>query len=193
MIAFLRGKIFNIGNQSEHQTLVMDVQGVGYELHCSSSTLSDLEACLQNEVSVYVHTHVREDALTLYGFSTVIEKELFLSLNKVNGVGPKMAQKILSGTRVENLLNMIESEDTVGLSKLPKVGKKTAEQIVLSLKGKLPQPSSPHLGNIRKDIVSALVNLGFKLSEVEKTVTKMPQEIALEEGVRQGLQALTNI
>ncbi len=188
MIAHLRGKILNL----DIDTAILDVQGVGYEVNCSATTLADLS--LQKEASVFVFTHVREDAIQLYGFSTVSEKELFLSLNKVNGIGPKMAQKILSGTSVENLVSMVESEDVHGLSKLPKVGKKTAEQMILSLKGKLvfDKPGVEVLGT-RKDIVSALVNLGFKVNDVEKVAIGMPKDISLEEGLRLGLQSLTNL
>lgn len=192
MIAFLRGKLLQI--EGEHA--VVDVQGVGYEVNTSTTTLADLNYMNEKgkDVAVYVFTHVREDAIQLYGFSTKTEKELFLSLNKVNGIGPKMAQKILSGTNTENLIHMIESEDVSGLSRLPKVGKKTAEQMVLSLKGKLViQREATETQGSRRDILSALVNLGFKVTDAEKVVTRLPVETSLEEGVRLGLQALTSL
>jgi Holliday junction DNA helicase RuvA len=189
MIASLRGRLQSI----ETETAVLDVHGVGYELHCSSMTLADLSAASPGrETHVFVVTHVREDVIQLFGFSTAGEKQLFLSLNKVNGVGPKMAQKILSGTNLDSLLSMIEAEDVTGLSKLPKVGKKTAEQIILSLKGKLVRPVTAVEGH-KKDIVSALVNLGFKLTDVEKVVATMATDTRLEDGVRLGLQALTSL
>lgn len=187
LIAYLSGKIQSIDGEAA----ILDVQGVGYELHCSSHTLADLSESQQ--VSVFVFTNVREDAIQLFGFSSKSEKELFLSLNKVNGIGPKMALKILSGTNAENLISMIEAEDTTGLSKLPKVGKKTAEQIVLSLKGKLVMDKVSTVPGPRREIVSALVNLGFKLNDVERAVVKMPADTDVENGVRLGLQALTNI
>jgi holliday junction DNA helicase RuvA len=143
---------------------------------------------------VYVHTHVREDQITLFGFSKKAEKELFISLNKVNGVGPKMAQKILSGAPLTHLVEMIDQEDVAGLSRLPKVGKKTAEQIVLTLKGKLHVDfdlTGPT--GARKDIVSALTNLGFKLNDVEKVVNQFSPDVTMEEGVKRGLAALTQL
>jgi Holliday junction DNA helicase RuvA len=188
MIAFLRGQIISVDVDSA----IVETNGVGYEINCSTNTLADFTA--GKKVEVFVYTHVREDALQLYGFSTRTEKELFLSLNKVNGIGPKLAQKILSGARVDQLVGMIEAEDVGGLSKLPKVGKKTAEQMILSLKGKLvvDRELLPQLG-VKKDIVSALVNLGFRLGDVEKVVEKMSTDMQLEDGVRKGLQALTNL
>jgi Holliday junction DNA helicase RuvA len=123
---------------------------------------------------------------------------------KVNGVGPKMAIKILSGARLENLVEMIESANVGALSKLPKVGKKTAEQLILALKGKLVltdevAPGSqtkkktlePSFRGVRAEIMSALVNLGFRLQDAEKVVSGLPEEIELQDGVRRGLQALS--
>lgn len=190
MISFLRGQILD--RELDHFTI--DVNGVGYEIHCSQNTLDHLTN--QVEVNVYIYTHVREDAITLFGFSTKAEKEMFLSLNKVNGIGPKMAQKILSGAPLERLIQMVEEGDVSGLSKLPKVGKKTAEQMILSLKGKLVLSEATGMSSgksSRGDIVSALVNLGFKINDAERAVEKLPQGIDFEEGVKQGLQALTNL
>jgi Holliday junction DNA helicase RuvA len=133
---------------------------------------------------------------------------MFNSLLKVNGVGPKMAIKILSAARMKDLAQMIESGDVKALSSLPKVGKKTAEQLILSLKGKLvigtdgsgesakPTDKSktaplPRFSGTRADILSALVNLGFRLQDAEKVVGDLPEEIELQQGVRQGLQALS--
>jgi len=188
LIAFLQGKIHSV----DVETAIVDVQGVGYEVHCSSTTLSHIEE--SKMASLFIFTHVREDSIQLYGFSTKTEKELFLSLNRVNGIGPKMAQKILSGTSPENLVAMIESEDVSGLSKLPKVGKKTAEQMILSLKDKLVfEKAAPNTRGPKKDILSALVNLGFKAADAEKVVEKMPPGTDIENGIRLGLQALTQL
>lgn len=188
MIAFLSGTLL----ETQADSAVIEAHGVGYEIHCSQNTLTDLIGL--DKVQVYVYTHVREDQITLFGFSKKAEKELFISLNKVNGIGPKMAQKILSGATISHLMEMIEQEDVAGLSRLPKVGKKTAEQIVLSLKGKLHMEmdlASPSTS--RKDIVSALTNLGFKLNDVEKVVNGFGPDISMEEGVKRGLQALTQL
>jgi Holliday junction DNA helicase RuvA len=214
MIAQLKGFIHEVTTEAA----VLDVNGVGYELTCSLNTLAELQADLMSgagatakpskPVLVYTYTHVREDVLQLFGFATKTEKQLFTTLLKVNGIGPKMAINILSGGTVEHILAMIEAEDVKALSKLPKVGKKTAEQMVLTLKGKLViQEASPTkaagLGSAAsafakgltpalRDISSALVNLGFRPQDVETVVSQMPKEIDLQEGIRQGLSALSS-
>lgn len=192
MIGYLKGMVVEVGVE----TALIDVQGVGYEILASSNTLSDLQSLLSKEIIVWIYTHVREDAFQLFGFHSKEEKSLFLSLLKVNGVGPKMALSILSGGRVEQIHEMIESGNAKALSTLPKVGKKTAEQIILTLKGKLvliektekPQKAPvPH-----PEIVSALVNLGYKPLIVEQFVATLPKDADVEDGIRRGLQALSN-
>lgn len=192
MIGYLRGQIL----QHDLETLVVDVNGVGYEVLCSQATLSQVSG--RDTVELYIYTAVREDAITLYGFYSKFEKELFLTLIKVNGVGPKLAINILSGAPVESILQMIEAEDVKALCQLPKVGKKTAEQMILSLKGKLPEISfaptdrSQFKGN-RADITSALVHLGFRLQDVERVVAEMTPDTDVEVGIRKGLSTLSQI
>jgi Holliday junction DNA helicase RuvA len=174
---------------------LIDVQGVGYEILASTNTLSDLQSLINQEIIVWIHTHVREDAFQLFGFHSKEEKNMFLSLLKVNGVGPKGALGILSGARVPQILEMIESGNAKALSTLPKVGKKTAEQIVLTLKGKLviieknERAQKPQ--SIHPEIVSALVNLGYKPVVVEQFVATLPKDADIEDGVRRGLAALS--
>jgi Holliday junction DNA helicase RuvA len=148
---------------------------------------------------------LREDAISLFGFSSQFEKRMFLSLVKVNGVGPKMATKILSGASLEQISNWIEMGDVKALSSLPKVGKKTAEQMILSLKGKLvlspDEPSAakkvptfnaaPRFYGPRAEILSALVNLGFRAQDAERVVSDFPEDIDLQAGIRQGLHSLS--
>ncbi|MCB0351408.1 MAG: Holliday junction branch migration protein RuvA, partial [Bdellovibrionales bacterium] len=168
-----------------------NVRGVGYELICSSPTLLTLSEL--PTAQVWVHTHVREDALQLFGFLAKTEKDFFLSLIKINGIGPKVAMKILSSAPLSTIIGMIEDGDVKGLSGLPKVGKKTAEQMILSLKGKLvlSEEQKPRVGfAARADIVSALVNLGFKLQEVEKVVEQMAPTTEFEDGIKRGLTSL---
>lgn len=199
MIGSLKGRV----TESGEETLILEVGGVGYELTCSLNTLTDVVGHV-GEVYLAVHTQLREDALTLFGFSKPLEKKMFLSLLKVNGVGPKSAIKILSGAPIDQLSQMIEAGDVKGLSGLPKVAKKTAEQIILTLKGKLvmepevakPKKTAaaalePKFTGARADILSALVNLGFRLPDAEKVVGDMDETIDVQQGVRQGLQALT--
>ncbi|MGZ3747694.1 MAG: Holliday junction branch migration protein RuvA [Pseudobdellovibrionaceae bacterium] len=190
MIGFLRGLLVEVAVDVS----LIDVKGVGYEVLASGNTLSDLQSFIGQEIILWIHTHVREDAFQLFGFHSKEEKNLFLSLLKVNGVGPKMALSILSGARVEQLYEMIESSNAKALSCLPKVGKKTAEQIILTLKGKLvlieKKDQKKKASGTLLEITSALLNLGFKPQAVEQFVSTLPQDAGLEEGVRRGLAAL---
>ena len=192
MIGYLHGRVI----ECQPETVLVDVQGVGYELQISTLTSSEFSGRV--EVKVWVQTFVRDDAIVLFGFATMLEKRLFLSLIKVNGVGPKMALKILSGGPLHHIVEMIDRSDVKGLSALPKVGKKTAEQLILSLKGKLvaeeslSENRSQRAPEPHEDIVSALVNLGFRLQDVEKVVEQFPEQIDVQQGIRQGLQALSS-
>lgn len=188
MIGYLQGRPLRVS--TDHMILL--VGGVGYELNCSAQSLMDLDG--KSFVEVWVYTHVREDALQLFGFSTELEKSIFLSLLKVNGIGPKSALNIVSGAPAAQILAWIEDSNVSALTGLPKVGKKSAEQIVLTLQGKLVRAEAgtgPQRFVARSQIVSALVNLGFRIGDVEKVVDRMTPETNLEHGLRQGLAALT--
>ncbi|RYZ63285.1 MAG: Holliday junction branch migration protein RuvA, partial [Proteobacteria bacterium] len=194
MIAFIHGQII----ERNEDGLVVNVNGVGYDLSCSQNTLDD--SLSSDEGRFFVHTSVREDAITLFGFSTTTEKAMFLSLLKVNGVGPKMAIKILSGASMNELSRMIEMGDVKALSNLPKVGKKTAEQLILTLKGKLvlsqEEPKAPKskiqltlapkFEGTRADVLSALVNLGFRPQDAERVVGDLPEDVEVQSGIRTG-------
>lgn len=187
MIGYLQGRPLKI----ENDHVIVLTQGVGYELTCSQSTLTDCEG--KSLVELWVYTHVREDALQLFGFATELEKKIFLSLLKVNGVGPKSAIAILSGARPEQICDWIEQADVKALSALPKIGKKTAEQIVLSLQGSLVRVNEKTADRLapRPQLVSALVNLGFRLADVERVVDQLPSDLDFSTAIRQGLSALT--
>lgn len=203
MIAQIKGLLLEVSTESA----VVDVNGVGYEVFCSLNTLAEFQTTMMGgagataeahrKVTVFTYTHVREDILQLFGFSSHQEKQLFTTLLKVNGIGPKMAINILSGATADQIFNMIESEDVKALSKLPKVGKKTAEQMILTLKGKLVLNPSTEikttLAGSHKEIASALVNLGFRSQDVDKVISQLPKEIDLQQGIRQGLSALTSV
>ncbi len=189
MIGYLKGDILQVHDEG----VLLNIHGVGYDVHCSDQVRHSLLG--ESKAEFWVHTHVREDQLVLFGFLSTSEKQLFLSLLKVNGVGPKVAIKILGASPINVLIRMIEDADVRGLSQLPKIGKKTAEQIVLELKGKLAMVEGESKAQAafaaRADIVSALVNLGFKMSEVEKVVSEMEGDTDLQAGVRTGLQRLS--
>lgn len=189
MIGYLEGKLIDV----EADAMTLLVSGVGYEVVAPLNTICELQSQKGQIVPLHIYTHVREDALVLFGFVSKEEKSFFLNLLKVNGVGPKMAINIMSGSSVDQIRNMVEHGDVKGLSKLPKVGKKTAEQLILTLKGKLVLSSSAEAtGKHKVEIISALVNLGFKQSDVEKIVQNFSPDIELHEGVKKALQLLSN-
>jgi len=198
MIGRLRGRVEEV----DLETCLLDVGGVMYELTCPTSTLGDLQ--VGAEVVVDVHTHVREDQLTLFGFSSRVEKTMFLALLGVNGVGPKMAVKILSGAPLAEIARWIETGDVKSLLGLSQVGKKTAEQMIVSLKGKLGEwaTGSVRMGQARTmgavamplkgqdEIASALTNLGFRGPELERVMQQISPELSFEDGVREALRLL---
>lgn len=191
MIGFLDGTVFDISADS----FILNVNGVGYDISASAQTLSDIHMLLGQNMKVWIYSHVREDAFQLFGFLTRPEKEFFIQLLKVNGVGPKSALSVMSGARLSQIQEWIEASDAKALSSLPKVGKKTAEQIVLTLRGKLvlveSKSKGPKLTETHRQISSALTNLGFKNQNVDQFVMTLGQTITIEDGVREGLKALS--
>lgn len=190
MISLLKGRPL----EADAESVTIDVAGVGYEVQCSLNTLAEIAG--HDNVQLWIYTHVREDAIVLCGFASRSEKQMFQSLIKVSGIGPKMALKILSGAPLDRIVQMIEDRDAQGLSKLPKVGKKTAEQMILTLKGKLvieDSATGARAGGSRQEIISALVNLGFRINDVEKAVDKMEDLSNVEDGIKKGLAALSTI
>ncbi len=190
MIAYLKGQLIEIA--TDH--VIVDVNGVGYEAAASLPTIDQLRSFQGQTVALRIYTHVREDQLQLFAFLHPEEKSLFLSFLKVNGIGPKVALTILSGATWSQIYDLIERGDAKGLSSLPKVGKKTAEQIILTLQGKLVRADDQTKsgGSSQWQQISfALVNLGFKSSTVDNFVSGLPKDINIEEGVRQGLLALS--
>ncbi len=190
MIAYLKGQLIEVA--TDH--VVIDVNGVGYEAAASLQTISQLQNLLHQTVSLLIYTHVREDQLQLFSFLQPEEKALFMSFLKVNGIGPRVAMTILSGAPWTQIYDFIEKGDAKALSSLPKVGKKTAEQIILTLQGKLVRVDEKKKGTASsqwQQISFALVSLGFKASIVDTFVSGLDKDINIEEGVRQGLLALS--
>jgi Holliday junction DNA helicase RuvA len=196
MIGQLRGRL---AEKRPNQVLV-DVGGVGYLVQVPLSTYAALGE-LHAEVTLLIHTHVREDALALYGFVSAREKHFFEMLLSASGVGPTLALKILSGMSVEELVPAIRGSDLARLTKIPGVGRKTAERMVVELKDKLeavavetekPAPSSP--AGIEADVVSALVNLGYDGRAAESAVAEAKREAGaanFEKLLRGALQSLS--
>src|SRR6202046_2618081 len=168
MIGSLRGKL----TEKRPSQILIDVGGVGYQVLIPLSTFAGL-GDLHEEITVLVHTHVREDQFSLYGFLTAREKQCFELLISASGVGPSLALKILSGMGLDDLIPAIRKGDIAQLVKIPGVGRKTAERIVLELRDKLaavdvPEPGKPTTKTqLDADVSSALVNLGYDEKQVE--------------------------
>jgi len=171
MIAHLRGRLFS----KQPGQAIVEAAGVGYDVTISVPTFTALPA-EGAEVSLYIHTHVREDALALYGFMDRNEKRLFERLITVSGVGPKLAITILSGLNPERTVAAIRAQDHATLTRIPGVGKKLAERLVVELKEKLedlaiaPAPSERRLAPAAEDVLSALVNLGYQRPAAQKAI-----------------------
>jgi len=175
MIAVLRGVLL----EKHPNQAVVDAGGVGYELHIPITTYTHLPEA-GKEVRLRVYTHVREDTLALYGFLSQDEKNLFEKLIGVSGIGPSLAIKVLSGLDAGELISAIRKGEVERLVRIPGVGKKTAERMVLELRDKLPAPVAegapahavPSLSEIEQDVLSALLNLGCSRPAAEQAVRK---------------------
>jgi len=175
MIAFLRGRILD----KQPNLLVVDVQGVGYEVHVPLSTYYDVGDA-GGDVALRIYTHVREEALQLYGFLTTVEQQLFERLIAISGIGPKLAVSLLSGIEPRELIGAVHRGDIARLTGIPGVGRKTAERIVLELKDRLGHLTTPAGAEadapavpgerLRDDVLSALQNLGYHRPLTEKAV-----------------------
>lgn len=181
MIGYLEGTL----RQLDTTRALVLAAGVGYEVHVSLSTYYRLEG--KRDVALEIYTHVREDALALYGFATGEEKLAFEKLISISGIGPTLAQKILSGIDPNDLADAIARTDTRKLSSIPGVGKKTAERICLELRDKLviasaptTAPALPSRLSVDDDVQSALVNLGYRPKDAELAVEKARQELGGE-------------
>lgn len=179
MIGSLQGTLF----RAEPDRLILDVQGVGYEVHIPLSTWYEIEKRRDERIRLYIHTHMREDGLSLFGFWTEREKVLFERLIGVSGIGPKLARVVLSGLPPEDLMTAIGRGDLGRLATIPGVGKKTAERIVLELREKmrelaagLPEETAAAAVPADQDVVSALVNLGYKANLAERAVAEVRRE-----------------
>ena len=199
MIAYLTGQLFRKSTQS----IIVEAGGIGYEVFVPLSTYYALPERDQ-KVSLHIYTHVREDTLSLFGFSSSLEKDLFLLLISVSGIGPKLAVNILSGIGPQELVQAIAIGDSNRLKAIPGVGKKTAERIVLELKDKaarlggekmeVPQPAAPLDERLSSDALSALVNLGYSANAAKKAVDKASQTVnndSLEALIKEALRLLS--
>ena len=198
MIAHVKGKIIHKSPES----VIIDIAGVGYEVYIPLSTYYKLPET-EEYVSLNTYTHIREDAMQLYGFFTRREKEIFQLLIGVSGVGPRLARNILSGIPADDLVSAVSSGDIARLKAIPGIGGKTAERLIVELRDKMAAIVRSHVGevaasgvadkrdDISKDVLSALVNLGYKGNLAEKAIEKAKQintdatfEILLKESLK---------
>jgi Holliday junction DNA helicase RuvA len=192
MIAHLRGKLL----AKQPNQAIVEAAGVGYDVTISVPTYSDLPG-VGNEVALNIHTHVREDQIALYGFLQPSEKKLFEKLISVNGIGPKLAITILSGMPAESMIGAIRGNDIARLTKIPGVGKKTAERMVLELRDKLPTQDSsaisaiPSLSAVEEDVLSALINLGYQRASAEKSLSSVKKDQPFDAMFREALGSLS--
>jgi Holliday junction DNA helicase RuvA len=179
MIGHLRGKLFQISPES----VVLDVGGVGYQVHIPLSTYYEVQKVDGGGIAAFhVHTHVREDAILLFGFWTERERHLFEKLIKVSGIGPKLAQTVLSGMPPEDLVAALSRRDVRALSSIPGIGKKTAERMVVDLKDKIQdlgvaESTAPPAAPASNDLILALINLGYKRTVAERAVSQAVREL----------------
>ena len=198
MIAQIRGRIL----EKHPNRVIVDVNGVGYDVFVPLSTFYVLGDA-GTEMTLRTHTHVREDALALYGFATLVEQQLFERLIGVSGIGPRVALAVLSGIEPVELIRAIERGDIARLAAIPGVGKKTSERIVLELKDRLPRPQVAAVASggdspsgapeLRDDLLSALLNLGYHRPLAEKAVASaitMIPEGSFERTLKQALREL---
>jgi Holliday junction DNA helicase RuvA len=192
MIAHLRGRLL-----AKHPNqAILETGGVGYDIAISVPTFSGLPQT-GSELALHIHTHVREDQIALYGFLTPAEKQLFEKLITVSGIGPKLAITILSGMPAEEMTGAIRAGDVARLTRIPGIGKKTAERMVLELRDKLPvetsrETTAPAARTATEaDVLSALVNLGYQRVAVEKAMTSLARDGSFETMFRDALSLLS--
>ncbi len=190
MISWLSGCVVELDPSG---SLVLNVNGVGYEVFVSMQTLCMLH--LGEPASLQIHSHIREDQFTLFGFADHKERALFRNLNKVSGIGAKTALNLMSGMNADDLMQAIENSDDVAIARTPGIGKKTAQRLILELRGKLVAAdvtggSATANNSLHHDVKSALVNLGYKTPQVEKVLKAVDSGLDFEAMFRAALKLL---
>jgi Holliday junction DNA helicase RuvA len=188
------GKLTGLLTDKNPPQVLVDCNGVGYEVDVPMSTFYNLPG-LGEKVSLLTHFVVREDAQILYGFASASEREAFRQLIKISGVGPRTALAVLSGMSVADIAQAVTAQDAGRLVKVPGIGKKTAERLLLELKGKigadLGAPTAMATSDSQTDILQALVALGYSDKEAAAALKSLPKDIGVSEGIKQALKALT--
>jgi holliday junction DNA helicase RuvA len=186
------GKLTGILSEKNPPQVLVDCNGVGYEVDVPMSTFYNLPATGE-KVSLLTHFVVREDAQILFGFGTASERATFRLLIKISGVGPRMALGILSGLSADELARAVSDQDAGRLTKVPGIGKKTAERLLLELKGKLGADLGPHLFSTpdhQSDILQALLALGYNDKEAAAALKALPADVGVSDGIKLALKSL---
>ena len=181
MFSFIKGII----KETEKNYVTIENNGIGFQIFVANPFSYPIES----EQTNYIYTHIREDEFSLYGFNSMEEKELFLRLINVKGLGPKMALPMFALGSVSGIIDAIDRENTLYLTKFPKIGDKIARQIILDLKGKL-SASSTLTNQDLSELVEVLESLGYKNNDIKKILPKVSKEIPVEEQVKEALKLL---
>ncbi len=181
MYAYMKGKIIS---QNSNQ-VILEVMGIGYEISVSNPYSFEID----KDAIIYIYEHIREDEHTLYGFKDIHEKELFLKLINVKGLGPKMALPMFATGSINGIVDAIERENILYLKKFPKIGDKVAKQIILDLKGKLSQIDSS-AGDSKEELIEVLKGLGYKDKDFKGIISKVDGSKSIEEQVKESLKLL---
>jgi len=187
MIGWLKGKVHELEPAG---LLLLNVGGVGYEVAVSMQTLCTLKS--GNEAELFIHTHVREDQITLFGFASTRERTIFRKLTGVSGIGARTSLNILSGMSVEELLTAIDASDDVAIARTPGIGKKTAQRLILELRGKLvgDAGTAGAISSVLADVRSALSNLGYKPAQIDAALKGVEDNGNLESMFKAAMKAL---
>jgi len=188
MIGYLSGKIRELDPIG---MVLLDVAGVGYDVTVSLQTLCSLK--MGQSTSLSIHTHVREDQFLLFGFTSTEERSLFRQLNKVTGIGARMALNLMSAMSSQELINAVEQSDDIAISRTPGIGKKTAQRLILELQGKLGNTASttPSSKHELHDVKSALLNLGYKAANIDKALQTLDVTLDFEACFKAALKQLS--
>jgi len=182
MYSYIIGNIKNINSNS----IVIDNNGVGYLVYIPNPYSFKMD----EEIKVYIYQHIKEDENSLYGFKTIEEKDMFLKLIDVKGLGPKMALPILASGSVSGIIDAIERENILYLKKFPRIGDKVARQIILDLKGKLVKNIEEITNDSFNDLTEALKGLGYKMGDIRRVLSKINNKLDLEDQLKEALRLL---
>ena len=182
MYSFIKGKI----TEATKNYITIENNNIGYLVFVSNPFSFEID----KEYKVYLYNHIREDEFSLYGFKTIEEKDLFLRLINVKGLGPKMAMPMFATGSVNGIIDAIDRENTLYLTKFPKIGEKLARQIILDLKGKLTKSDNLDTSNGYDELISALESLGYKNADIKRVLPGVSESLPIEEQVKEALKLL---